>query len=366
MSEVFILGAGFSKAISLEMPLIKELSQQVFERYKGANAIASDVRRMMEEDFEKALTFLAQEKPWMPESENLRHRALYLDLTNVIRGILDEKCKNPLVFGINRPAFWLEALITYWHNNHCIVMTLNYDTLIERVAGSIYWAGRSTIIPTGDLYPIPLIRAAQRSTATFLGYSRVETFKLFKLHGSTNWFYSGRSNFYGEELYYVPCIGGLDGTFDAAEGRDPEKFDWAKTRDKTSLIIPPILDKAIFFQHESLRSMWFQASQEVKTANKIVCMGYSLPISDLTMAQFLKSSAPPQKIPFEIVDMQSKHDHFGSTIGAEVYDFSQECDGEDCIPTFVVKNCIPKEEDKASVIRMSQWNAPQHRKLTAQ
>src|ERR1039457_3019690 len=194
MNEVFILGAGFSKAISSEMPLVKELSAQVLDSYKHKDSIAPDVRRMMEEDFEKALTFLAQDKPWLPEPENLRHKALYLDLTSVIRWILLEKSKSPLTWGTNRPELWLEALITYWHNNRCTVITLNYDTLIERVASSINWKARQTAIPTGQLYPIPFTPAGQRGT-TIVGSTPVKTFRLFKLHGSINWVYSGRSNF---------------------------------------------------------------------------------------------------------------------------------------------------------------------------
>ncbi len=34
MSEVFILGAGFSKAISAQMPITRELTEEVFERFK--------------------------------------------------------------------------------------------------------------------------------------------------------------------------------------------------------------------------------------------------------------------------------------------------------------------------------------------
>ena len=151
MSEVFILGAGFSRAISDEMPLTKDLSKEVVDRYLHAGNISLEVRRMIEEDFEKALTFLTQDKPWLTEAENRRHKALYLDLTHVIRGILTEKSRSASVWGINNPPLWLEALITYWHINQCTVITLNYDTLIERVASSVNWAQRTNPIPTGTL-----------------------------------------------------------------------------------------------------------------------------------------------------------------------------------------------------------------------
>lgn len=57
MSEVFILGAGFSRAISDEMPLTKDLSKAVLDSYRKANEVPTFVRCMIEEDFEKGLTF---------------------------------------------------------------------------------------------------------------------------------------------------------------------------------------------------------------------------------------------------------------------------------------------------------------------
>lgn len=124
--------------------------------------------------------------------------------------------------------------------------------------------------------------------------------------------------------------------------------------DKVPLIIPPALDKSAFFQHESLRSMWFQASKAIERASRIICMGYSLPTSDLTMAQFLKSSAPPTRIPFEIINLDALDKHFAQVIG-NGYEFRHNEIDVDCIPWFVVKNCVPNKEDKIHVVRMTHW-----------
>jgi hypothetical protein len=354
MSEVFILGAGFSKAISPRMPLTRELTNVVFERFKQQNDISKEVRTMLEEDFEKALTYLANENPWLRESENLRNRALYLDLTHFIRAVIHEHSKGTDVWHSNTPPFWLEGLITHWHKNRCTVITLNYDTLIERVASGTYWASRSKPIPTGRLYPIDLTPAGLRSTG-ILSEEKIETFRLFKLHGSINWFYSGRSQFYGENLFFVPCRKGLDGTFDALMGSDPEREDWRRVGDKTALIIPPILDKQIYFQHESLRSMWVQASRAIREAEKIVCMGYSLPTGDLTMGQFLKSSAPNASVPFHLVNVSPMKEHFQTVIGNGLYEFRQENENLDCIPRFVVDHCVSDQRDREQILGATQW-----------
>ena len=181
----------------------------------------------------------------------------------------------------------------------------------------------------------------------------MQTFKLFKIHGSTNWFYSGRSDFFGEELFYVPCKGGLDDAFGVEEVPAPFTVDLRRLRGgKTSLIIPPTLDKSVFFQHEALRSMWFQAGDAIKKASRVICFGYSLPASDLTMAQFLKSSAPPNCVRFEIVDLElrdnfeSKVQHFERIVGNGSYEFHQGYSGTDCVQNFVLSNL--NAEDKGS------------------
>jgi hypothetical protein len=146
----------------------------------------------------------------------------------------------------------------------------------------------------------------------------------------------------------------VDGPFDAFLGHDPEKSHWSQLADKVPLIIPPALDKSAIFQHESLRSMWFQASKAIERASRIICMGYSLRTSDLTMAQFLKSSAPCSRIPFEIVNLNAIDTHFAQVIGSG-YEFRQNEVDVDCVPWFVVKNCVPNKEDKIHVVRMTHW-----------
>lgn len=318
--------------------------------------MSPEIKAMLDEDFEKGLTFLASQNPWLSESANLRNKALYLELTHFLRLFLSETCLNPTVWMINKPPMWLEALITYWHENKCTVITLNYDTLVERVASGTYWHKRSTQIYTGDLYPIDLICAGERRL-TLLHEQPIDTFRLYKLHGSINWFYSGQSSFFGESLYYVPCEGGVDSLFLQSSSQSPENIHWTHVSDKFSLIIPPTLDKNAFFQHESLRSMWFQASKAINNASKIVCMGYSLPAGDLTMSQFIRTSAPREPVTFEIVDAGPRKDHFEKIVGKGTYKFVQNYTGIGTIPKFVIERCVSEETDKAHVVRFTNWNA---------
>jgi hypothetical protein len=74
-SDVFILGAGFSKAVSSRMPLMNDLSRMVEE-----DLPAAERKRQSLGNFESYLNYLALDHPWHSEAENLRNSALSLDV----------------------------------------------------------------------------------------------------------------------------------------------------------------------------------------------------------------------------------------------------------------------------------------------
>jgi hypothetical protein len=79
--DVFVLGAGFSRAISAEMPLMKELSHKVAARLgKTFKKVASSFNN----EVELTMTFLAQGHPWLAEAERLRNRALFLEASAAV------------------------------------------------------------------------------------------------------------------------------------------------------------------------------------------------------------------------------------------------------------------------------------------
>ena len=169
----------------------------------------------------------------------------------------------------------------------------------------------------------------------------MQTFKLFKLHGSINWFYSGRQMFFGEELFCVPCVGGIDGVFD-----DKDVANLQLLKGKCPLIVPPVPDKSDFFQHESLHSMWSQAEIALKKTERVVCLGYSFPEGDSHMIQFLQRSAPEKRIRFEIVDLKRNEERLKEIVGVGLYDFHQNFEGQICIPNFVSSELIQDKQDR--------------------
>ena len=125
-------------------------------------------------------------------------------------------------------------------------------------------------------------------------YSRgqkINTFSYLKLHGSLNWYYSGRTDFYGETIFYSRVL--------------PRPLPELH-HDKEMLIIPPVYEKTGYFNNESVRRLWWDAGAALAKAERIFVIGYSLPISDSGMGLFLTNNQPVLAANTYIVDIDSE------------------------------------------------------------
>lgn len=298
--DVFVLGSGFSNAIEPKMPTLKELTKEVRERLSKSGVLLPvplvdiDNRgRELEENIELWLTYLSQDQPWLHESFNQGNQALAsrmrLEIGKVIRTHSSTWQK--------QMPLWLESLIKQWSECRVEVITLNYDTLVERAANKVLdpnLNSGSGVLPS-QLYP-PLFSNIRSRVANIPSPEPTQSFTYLKLHGSVNWHYSGRQNFYGETIYYSDISAwGLNKS-------DAESQSLLCSEDKDILLIPPVLEKTTFFNNETVRMLWQKASEALDQARRVFVIGYSLPASDLGMRFFLKKSLPPAATRWYIVD----------------------------------------------------------------
>lgn len=134
MQDVFILGAGFSKAISEAMPTMANLSTKIIDRLEmlakqdEAPFHIHDTLLEFDNNIELWMTYLSQRQPWLSEEDYHRNLALTRNIRRLIREfIVDYKgcsMKKP-------PPDWLNTLIRRWHSQRASVITMNYDTLVE-------------------------------------------------------------------------------------------------------------------------------------------------------------------------------------------------------------------------------------------
>lgn len=277
VNSVFVLGSGFSKAVGPAMPTVRELGRALRPVSLQGDG---EVYRHLQEDPEALLTYLGQPHPWKAPEHRLADRAAFVGLVRQLAGLLREREAQAFAAG---PPQWAVHLVRSWaaRGGQTTVVTLNYDTLVERVA----WQAGGPELREARLYRLPLVHLAQR-TALRSGGPSPGAFRLLKLHGSTNWYAQESENARGiEQVYYVP-VDTESPLTDGFEQRDALEVNRA---DLVPLIIPPVADKGGYYDSQLVRVQWRAFAQALETADEVVFIGYSLPSSDLTMRLFLRT-----------------------------------------------------------------------------
>ena len=202
MRDLFILGAGFSKAISQDMPTMQELGAQVLDNLEKLGLRVPDELHNLGNDIELWMTYLSQAQPWLQDDEVYLNLATARQIRKQIKEIIDIRTAQ------SAPPDWLKCLIRSWHDRRANVLTLNYDILVERATRELPLTDKIERILAQQMYPPYFANIASR-TKTLWNEGTIDTFSYLKLHGSVNWYYSGRENFYGETIFYadVPPLG---------------------------------------------------------------------------------------------------------------------------------------------------------------
>ena len=296
--DVFILGAGFSKAIAMQMPTMVELGAEVRERLSEVPSLSSAIPDSLGDNIELWMTYLSQPQPWLREPDIYLHRSLGGRIRRSIAAVIEERTAQA---SASLAPDWLRRLILSWHRREAVIITLNYDTLVEKAARDLKVSENISALLPVDIYPPYFANIASRSGVGLWGRNSDRTFRLLKLHGSVNWYYSGREEFHGETIFFsdVPEFGPVC----------DEAAHYATTRrlrdmaaDKETLLIPPVAEKTTYFNNETVRGLWKDAAAALQAAAALYIIGYSLPISDLGMQFFLAGSSPDADSPVHVVN----------------------------------------------------------------
>ena len=296
MNDVFILGAGFSKAIHSGMPTLADLTDEVTRRLRGSKCSLPQPLMDLENNIELWIAYLSQRQPWLTEYENDSNKSLAGLIRHQIGAVIEEHTARA---SQTEAPPWLNRLIGSWHREQATVITLNYDTLVERGSKQVQATEKVNGILAGQMYPPYFLDVQARSGA---GWSEgfLKTFSFLKLHGSINWYYSGRDNFFGETILFSEDLPFGHETWNDVSFRRPQ------SRDKEPLIIPPAIEKNTYFNNETVRRLWREAGRALQKAGRVFIIGYSLPLSDLGMKFFLTKHRPSQETPVFLVNTDLK------------------------------------------------------------
>jgi len=290
MQKLFILGTGFSKAVSESMhtgcvvPTMKELGEHVKNRIHELPELPSDpgVYESLVSDpnnVEDLLTYTYGAMPWQLPHELHLHKSAFLILSDIIAEYITECEEN--VFCAESPE-WAKKFVQYLHDEKATVATFNYDTVLERISLKTLEAARITDV--GDFYRSPIMDLIYRDGKGRFSPASHETYRLLKLHGSINWYFPGDENAPGQQVYYSNEL--LRG--EAARPKHVATLNRNKI-DLVHLIVPPVAEKSLFYNTGLLRALWRGFLEAVQTCDEVYCVGYSLPITDLSTRAFFST-----------------------------------------------------------------------------
>jgi hypothetical protein len=326
---VYILGAGFSKAISDAMPITNQLGLALKERLDGV--IDFDLRD--NQSFEDWLTLQITSLPFLDGASNSRRAADASRVIAEIALVLDERVE---AASNAESPLWLRQLISLWDAEGAAVLTFNYDTLVERALNSSPLSvGRppyemQKVLGDHVVYPAP--PAPQPQFAGDIGATHLAgTFQLLKMHGSLAWYWAaGDSN--GSTLIRMrerKLFAKQDGILIDTD------FSGVTTLDR--YLIPPVTSKDGYYGSYLANSLWRSARQIIRTATSLTLVGYSLPLEDRVTSQLVAEVEPSAAI--EVVDRNpgsaEASDGVVRRLAVLGLSASAAASGENCVPNFV-------------------------------
>lgn len=311
--DVFVLGAGFSRAISGSMPLTDELGAAALNRLRHdlPPRLALD-GLPVGVNFEAWLSQLASDQPYLTDADNAQSQAAFLMFSQAIADILVER-----VLEVMRHPYpeWLLALVSSWHHSRATVITFNYDPSVEclvatptKILGdpSHYgqvWSGVSWTELSGDLPP-------WAPGVARVGSTQVDTLRLLKLHGSLNWYWRP-----GDQSGISVARRPLPGHFG-----DPKPYTEETRRrevpGRAPFVVPPAASKSQYYANPITKEMWSQAFDRLNDADRVFILGYSLPPTDTTFSNMLRTSLHGRASDVVIAD------HAPMTLGSDSWSWA--------------------------------------------
>jgi hypothetical protein len=216
-----------------------------------------------------------------------------------IAKVLDEKVTEA---SADDSPLWLRQLVALWHAERAVILTFNYDTLLERaVNGSPPTTTSSEghvqyILGDHVVFPAPPAPQAQFIGDSGAGHSN-ESFEVLKLHGSLGWYWA-TGDPSGSTLIRVRDKHVFGSPIPLASEAD---FSGATNLDR--YLIPPITSKDGYYGSYLANTIWRKARNLVAAASALTLIGYSLPPEDRVASQLIAQA--PGDIPVSVVDRDS-------------------------------------------------------------
>jgi hypothetical protein len=250
------------------MPITDELGRRVVSRL-GLDDVPDF--RADGITFESWLTWLAERQPFLTEAEHLHDRARFAELSEAIAA---EVAASQLDAEQSGYPHWMGELVDLLHWGQSEVVTLNYDTIVETsLDRSPRGAGDEVVRSSDAVTGFPNGRGVMFGSGPY--FEDRATFRLHKLHGSVDW-YGVPGDRTGATLERIP-----------SNTRRGSSAHQATIGGRETFIVPPTSTKGSYFDNPKTRFTWQRARDGLREAERVVLIGYSLPLTDTALARLL-------------------------------------------------------------------------------
>lgn len=319
---VFILGAGFTRAFLPRAPLLigdfngeallAEMASNPYARnvleveLALANPGATGTRNWL--DLERLMTRLQGRMPYDFDTAgaNSEMDVLLSRLkTNLVARLSQAKPTEP-------PAkYVLARLASYCLRNGVDCITFNYDDVLDE---ALWHSSRIPSWLASDWSPSAGYGFFCRPSEVCVRDTPVSmhptTMGLYKLHGSLNWrVKKGQPRPYGvDAILHHEQWWQQQGIADSAGGNKIALHVLDAYLEPEPFIVPPVLAKADLVEHPVLRVVWGKAAATLRDVERLVFVGYSLPLTDIAAATLFRENVRPSAIPnMRVVDYAADH-----------------------------------------------------------
>ena len=292
--DVFILGAGFSRAIYEPFPLAKDLLDLVINELSRSNEGVN----IPGEGFETWLSRIAEEQPYLSPDQNLARSATFMRASAAIAKVLGVEQRKALSAELPQ---WLGQLVQAWHVRGATLISFNYDDLVECAVAYSPLTQNAERVTSHDILdrlpPLPPSLMSEETTSS-LEYPRdtleqfpapkseplSETFRLLKLHGSLSWYWVP-NDVTGATLQRWPHLG----TFLQPRLDDSGSIERALPG-RSTFIAPPSSTKSKYLGNPVIRTIWTRAFEALRNAESVVFIGYSVPLQDQAAMSMIREA----------------------------------------------------------------------------
>jgi hypothetical protein len=126
VGQVYVLGAGFSRAISEDMPTMAELSAAVKAELAEYDIPGQD--NPVSANFERWLSYLIENPPWLSPADQAQNRAGFMRISEAVHTILS-RCQTAAVESQGECPGWLQHLVAFWQQNSATVINVQLRQL---------------------------------------------------------------------------------------------------------------------------------------------------------------------------------------------------------------------------------------------